>query len=88
MSTEQLLVLVIALLTVNLLFVGIYIVLVLKEVKEGVHRMNDILENINQVSAAISKPIVGASGAISAFTAGLKAYSKLKKKREEKAEES
>lgn len=76
--TETLLVLIIALLTVNLLFVGIYIVLVLKEVRSTVVKMNEILESVSAISAAVATPVVGAAGAVTAFTQGLKAYNKLK----------
>jgi len=75
--TETLLVLIIALLTVNLLFVGVYIVLVLKEVRSTVIKMNEILESISAISAAVATPVVGAAGAVTAFTEGLKAFNKL-----------
>lgn len=75
--TDTLLVLIIALLSVNLIFVGIYIVLVLKEVRSAIARMNDILESISAISAAVATPVVGAAGAVSAFTEGLKAFNKL-----------
>jgi len=89
LMTDTLLVLIIALLTVNLLFVGVYIVLVLKEVKSAVVKMNEILESISAISAAVATPVVGASGAVTAFTEGLKAFNKLKsiRKRGKKKEE-
>lgn len=80
--TETLLVLIIALLAANLLFVGIYIVLVLKEVRSAVVKMNEILESISAISAAVATPVVGAAGAVSAFTEGLKAFRKLQSIRE------
>lgn len=76
--TETLLVVIIALLSANLLFVGVYIVLVLKEVRGTVIRMNEILESISAISSAVATPVVGAAGAVTAFTQGLKAYDKLK----------
>jgi hypothetical protein len=76
--TETLLVVIIALLSANLLFVGVYIVLVLKEVRSAVVRMNEILESISAISSAVATPVVGAAGAVTAFTQGLKAYNKLK----------
>jgi len=82
--TETLLLIIIALLTVNLLFVGIYIVLVLKEVRRTVIKTNEILESVSAISAAIATPVVGAAGAVTAFTEGLKAYNKLKNIREAK----
>jgi hypothetical protein len=89
--TETLLLIIIALLTVNLLFVGVYIVLVLKEVRSTVVKMNEILGNISAISSAVATPVIGAAGAVTAFTEGLKAYNKLKglrgkTKRENQAE--
>lgn len=80
--TDTLLVLIIALLSVNLIFVGVYIVLVLKEVRSAVVKMNEILESISAISAAVATPVVGAAGAVSAFTEGLKAFNKLQKIRQ------
>lgn len=80
--TETLLVLIIALLAANLLFVGIYIVFVLKEVRSAVVKMNEILESISAISAAVATPVVGAAGAVSAFTEGLKAFHKVQSIRE------
>lgn len=80
--TDTLLVLIIALLSVNLIFVGVYIVLVLKEVRSAVVRMNEILESISAISAAVATPVVGAAGAVSAFSEGLKAFNKLQKIRQ------
>lgn len=88
--TETLLILIIALLSVNLLFVGVYIVLVLKEVRSAVIKMNEILESISAISSAVVTPVVGASGAVTAFTEGLKAFNKLQalRKRSKKKEEA
>ena len=87
---ETLLILIIALLSVNLIFVGIYIVLVLKEVRSAIARMSEILESISAISAAVATPVVGAAGAVSAFTEGLKAFNKLQsiRQRVKKKEET
>jgi hypothetical protein len=74
MDTQTLLVIIIALLSANLIFVGIYIVLILKEVKTTVMKINEILDSAATVSNAVATPIAGASGAISAFTEGVKAF--------------
>lgn len=76
--TETLLLIIIALLTVNLLFVGVYIVLVLKEVRGTIIKTNEILESVSAISSAIATPVIGAAGAIASFTEGLKAFNKLK----------
>ena len=74
MDTNSLLVLIIGLLTLNLLFVGIYIVLVLKEVRESVRKLNRILDYAGEVSASVARPIVGASGALVGFLEGLRLF--------------
>jgi len=78
MDTNSLLILVIALLTLNLLFVGVYIVLVLKDVRESVRRFNFILDQIGKVSESVSAPIVSTSGALLGFMEGLKIFRKLR----------
>ena len=85
--TETLLVIVIGLLSVNLIFVGVYIVLVLKEVRSALARMNEILECVSAISSAIATPVVGSSGAVSAFTEGVRAFGKLQKIRARMKEE-
>ena len=79
MDTQTLLVIVIALLAVNLIFVGFYIVLILKEVRTSITKMNTFLDTVNEVGDAVADPIVGASGAVSAFTQGLKTFGIIKK---------
>lgn len=72
MNTQTLLILVISLLTINLLFVGIYIVLVLKEVRETMKKFNSILDTTKSTFEAVTEPLVGVSNAVSGFTEGLK----------------
>lgn len=74
MDTNTLLVLIIGLLTLNLLFVGVYIVLVLKEVRESVKKVNKILDDAAEVTDSVSKPIIGASGALMGLVEGIKMF--------------
>jgi hypothetical protein len=85
--TETLLIIIIGLLSINLIFVGVYIVLVLKEVRSALARANEILECVSAISSAISTPVVGSSGAVAAFTEGIKAFGKLQKIRARMKEE-
>jgi len=78
MDTNTLLIFIIALLTVNLLFVGVYIVLVLKDVRATLQKVNAILDTANEVSAAVANPVMSASAAISAAVEGFKAVKFLK----------
>lgn len=93
MDTQTLLVLILLLLTINILFVGVYIVLVLKEVRGSVVRVNKILDSADQVAEALSRPVVGMAGALEGLTEGLrvvKAVRNLKKavsRRETKEED-
>lgn len=84
MDTQTLLVIIIALLSANLIFVGIYIVLILKEVRTSVTKINQILDSASVVSSAVATPIAGASGAISAFSEGIRAFRALKDLRSKK----
>ncbi|MEK7611234.1 MAG: hypothetical protein AAB486_02535 [Patescibacteria group bacterium] len=78
MDTQTLLVLILLLLTINVLFVGVYIVLVLKEVRGSVLKVNRILDTVSELSAAVARPIVGLSGAVEGFTEGLKIFQAVK----------
>lgn len=75
--TETLLLVIIALLTVNILFVGVYIVLVLKEVRQAIAKMNQILDSFSTISSAIANPVSSASGFFSAIVEGVKAFHKI-----------
>ena len=81
MDTQFLLVLIIGLLSVNLLFVGVYIVLVLKEVKNSLAKFNEILETANQVTRSLAAPIITTAGTIEAFLHGFKAVQTMKARR-------
>lgn len=72
--SETLLLVIIALLTVNILFVGVYIVLVLKEVRQAIAKMNQILDSFSTISSAIANPVSSASGFFSAIVEGVKAF--------------
>jgi len=89
--TETLLLIIIALLTVNILFVGVYIVLVLKEVRQAIAKMNQILDSFSTISTAIANPVSSASGFFSAIVEGVKAFHQIQntvmKKKPDKEDE-
>ncbi len=85
--TETLLVIIIALLAANLLFVGVYIVLVLKEVRSTLVKLNEIMDNISAISSAVANPLTGTSGTLSAIVEGIKAINQLRSLRQETKEE-
>lgn len=85
MDTNTLLVFIIALLTTNLLFVGIYIVLVLKEVRSAFVKLNNILDTTQEVVESVSQPVVNASGFVNGLIQGIKIIKSLKKDKEEES---
>lgn len=78
MDTQFLLILIIGLLSINLLFVGVYIILVLKEVRNSITKFNEILETANQLTKALASPVITAAGTIETFMQGFKAVQTLK----------
>lgn len=78
MDTQTLLVLILLLLTINVLFVGVYIVLVLKEVRGSVIKVNKILDSADQVTAALTRPVIGIAGAFEGLTEGLRVIKAVK----------
>ncbi|MDP2873956.1 MAG: hypothetical protein Q8N84_01530 [bacterium] len=78
MDTNTLLIFIIALLTINLLFVGVYIVLVLKDVRNTLQKVNTILDTANEVSVAVANPLLSAAAAISAAVESFKALKIIK----------
>lgn len=81
MDTQDLLIIVIALLSINLLFVGFYIVLVLKEVRESMKKFNEMLETANQLTKAVAAPVITAAGTLEAFVQGFKAIQALRNRK-------
>jgi len=81
MDTQFLLVFIIGLLSINLLFVGAYIVLVLKEVRTSLTKFNEVLETANQVTSALAAPIITTAGTLEAFLQGFKLVQTFKAKK-------
>ncbi len=73
MDTQFLLVFIIGLLSINLLFVGVYIVLVLKEVRNSIQKFNEILETANQLTRSLAAPVMTAAGTVEAAIQGFRA---------------
>ncbi len=84
MDTQFLLVLIIGLLSINLLFVGVYIVFVLKEVRNSIQKFNEILETANQLTKSLAAPVITAAGTIEAAIQGFKAAQMLKAQKHSK----
>ena len=86
-DTQFLLVLIIGLLSANLLFVGVYIVLVLKEVRESLRKFNQILETAHQLTSSLAMPVMTAAGTVDTFLQGFKAVRTLKARKSSVSEE-
>lgn len=87
MVANTVLILIIALLTLNLLLVGVYIFLVLKDVRETVRRTNKILDDVERVTEAVSNPVVDVAGILNAVTSGFKAFRAFRKNMEDGEED-
>lgn len=73
MDIQSILIFILALLTLNLIAVGIYVVLVLKEFRETVKKANMVLDDVHDVTDAVSSPITSIAGIISGVTESVKA---------------
>jgi uncharacterized protein YggT (Ycf19 family) len=73
MDIQAILIFILAILTVNLIAVGIYVVLVLKEFRETVKKANSVLENVHEVTDAVANPITSIAGIIAGVTESIRA---------------
>lgn len=73
MDLQIVLIFILALLTLNLMVVGFYVILVLKEFRETVKKSNAVLDNVHKVSDAVSNPITSLAGLVTGITEGVKA---------------
>jgi len=73
MDIQTVLVFILALLTVNLIIVGVYVVLVLKELRETIHKANNILETADSVTSIVSNPLSMITTLVGAVTEGYRA---------------
>jgi len=76
MELQILLTFILAVLTVTLVGVGLYVILVLKEFRETLQKSNMILEDVENVTNAVSNPL-------SLITGALKGYKTFKNFRKE-----
>lgn len=75
MDIQIVLIFILAMLTVTLVGVGLYLILVLKDFRQTVLKANDILDDVERVSNALTNPMSIITSAIEGF----KAIRKLKK---------
>jgi hypothetical protein len=73
MDIQTVLIVVLILLTINLIAVGVYVVLILKEFRETVKKANSVLDNVHNVTNVVANPITSLAGIIAGVTQGVKA---------------
>lgn len=76
---STLLIIILAILSVNIVFVGVYIVLVLREVRTSISKLNSMLDTVDGVLSSVAAPLIGASAAITALTKGKNILGNIKK---------
>ena len=87
MDIQVVLVVILSLLTINLIVVGIYVIMVLKEFRETVRKMNKVLDTVQSVSDSVAAPITNISGMMAGLTSGLKVFSAIKSFKSNRKEE-
>lgn len=75
---QILLVLVVTCLTTLLVFVGIQVIYILKELRSSMRKLNKILDDAGLISESVAKPIAGVSGFLTGIQSGAKLVKLLK----------
>ena len=78
MDIQVVLIFILALLTINLLVIGFYVVLVLKEFRETVKRTNIMLDDVSNITSIISSPVASIIGVAAGLLGGGKAVKSVK----------
>lgn len=73
MDIQIILIVILAILTINLIAVGVYVILVLRDFRETVKKANEVLENVHQVTDIVANPITTIAGIIAGVTKGVRA---------------
>ncbi len=73
MDIQIVLIFILALLTLNLMIVGFYAILVLKEFRETIKKSNMVLDNVHSVTDTFANPITSLAGVVTGVVEGIKA---------------
>ncbi len=89
MDTQTILTFILGILTINLIAVGIYVILVLKEFRETVKKANSVLDDVNSLTSLVGDPVKTIAGVVAGVTESIKAVKSISslmdsKKREER----
>jgi len=80
MDIQTILVIIVILLTINFVLLIAYVLLVLKEAKKTIIKVNDLIDTVKQSAENISTPFASLSSLIAGFVEGLKIVETLKEK--------
>ena len=86
MDLQTVLIAVLILIALNLLVVGIYIILVLKEFRNTLQKVNVVIANLNTLGSAITNPVSAAIEVVTNVVKGYKAVSSIIDSRHEREE--
>ena len=64
---------VLIILTLVVAGIGVYLILVLKELRETIKKTNSVLDDVQDMTGAVSTPITTVAGIVSGFADSLKA---------------
>ncbi len=78
MDIQTILVIVLFVLTINLLIVGVYIILVLKELRHTLKKANGILDSVGLISSLVHNPVVTLTSLITHLIKGFKSTKPVK----------
>jgi hypothetical protein len=69
MELQVVLIFILAMLTITLVGVGVYVILVLKEFRETIQKANLIIEDVEALTKAFSNPLSIITGAVKGYKA-------------------
>jgi len=87
MNSDTLALAIIILLTLNLLVVGFYVVMVLKEIRMTLERVNKILTSAEDFADSVRHPVINASTFFSGVTKGMELIKNFKSDKNHKNED-
>ncbi len=87
MDIQLILIFILAILTINLVFVGFYAILVLKDFRQTLKKSNSVLDDLHTVTGSIASPITSIVGVVNGVVEGIKAVRGITSLRDIKREE-
>lgn len=81
MDIVQLVIIIISfILTALVVFLGVQVWYIFKEIRFSIHKMNKMLDDMGKVTGTVGESFEGMSGLVSGLKAGLSIFSSLRKK--------